>query len=446
MHKRTLICIGLLCVALLTVLSSFWFANVDWSKEHFLQLGNVTILQFGVLAISMFGYWYFGPKSNNWKDYKTLLIVAIIVRIAVIPLSPYTSNDVDRYLFDGKIALSGFDPYRTSHDNPALAKLRQEWPTPNEHAKYPTLYPPGAIALYAVSATSGPEYAELTWKFLSSLAGILLLLVMVCLLIKMNKLKHISLIALSPLLIIETGIGAHVDIFSALAIASALLFWYQDKLKSVGIALGIGALIKLVPILLLVPLCFYQPNLKRFFSIGLSALLVLCVGYGIAFSLSMHPIGSTPIFFEKWRNASPLFDVLNNFVQGKDLFYLIISIILLALIAIAFFAWRNRNNNKTTLIKYMQLAIVLPLLLSPVIFPWYLVPLVPLFALRPTAFLTCWFLILPITYEVLNQFACCNQWAPQQWPTYLLALGLSLGFLVDCFVFRDKFRKLETYA
>ncbi|NEQ69503.1 MAG: DUF2029 domain-containing protein [Symploca sp. SIO2D2] len=443
MSRQQIASAGSLSVAAISIAASLWMERIDWTQSPILPLGTLTIIQYSLLALCMVGYWNAGPKTNNWKDYRALLAVAIVARLALIPINPYTSNDIDRYLFDGKVALSGYDPYRLNHNDPLLSQLRQEWATPEEHAKYPTLYPPGALGLFASAAASGPQFAEISWKIMSALAGIAFLLVMVCLLKRVNKLRHLSLVALSPLLIFETGVGAHVDIFSALAIAVALLFWQQDKLAHTGIALGVGALIKLVPALLLVPLCFGQSSFKRFFTIGLPAMLMIITGYSVAFALGMHPIGSTPVFFEKWRNAAPVFDVLNTYIKDKDLLYLIIAILIFTLCLIAYKSWRIQANKTRETIKYMQISIAIPLLLSPVVFPWYLLPLAPLFALQPNAFLAAWFVLLPFTYEVLNQFACCDNWAPQQWPVTLLAIGLAAGFSIDRWLFYKRTQCLK---
>jgi hypothetical protein len=436
---------GLLVVATVIVSLSGWLAKIEWSAT-LASLGSITVAQYSLLSLVMFAYWYLGPKSNNWRDYRALLAIAVLVRLILVPISPYTSNDVDRYLFDGKVALEGHDPYRTPHNDPTVAELKEHWPTPPEHAKYPTLYPPGAIALYASAAATGHEYAQLTWKVLTSLASIALLFIMVLVLTKMQTLKHISLIALSPLLIFETGVGAHVDIFSALAITCGLYFWQKKQLAFTGAVIGVGALIKLVPILLLVPLCFSQKRLKHFFTLGLSAAAVIVAGYGLAFAIGMQPIGSTPVFFEKWRNASPLFEVLNNYITGKLLLFTVVGIILTTLGTIALVAWLKRPLYQQDVVGYMQVAIAVPLLVSPVVFPWYVLPLVVLFAIRPSFFMASWFVLLPITYEVLNQFACCNVWAPQQWPVYLLGLGLVIGFIIDRLLSYKQVKRHKHYA
>jgi hypothetical protein len=58
-------------------------------------------------------------------------------------------------------------------------------------------------------------------------------------------------------------------------------------------------------------------------------------------------------------------------------------------------------------------------------------PLVPLFVLSPNSFLLLWFVLMPFTYEVLNQFACCQLWAPASWPITLLMAGMILGLAID---------------
>jgi hypothetical protein len=426
--------------------SSYWLSNVDWTDTDTLPLGTLTIIQYSIMSIAMFGYWYFGPKSNNWRDYRGLLAVSILIHLILIPVSPYTSNDVERYMFDGKVVLSGLDPYRVTHNDPQVADLRQHWATPEEHAKYPTIYPPGALALYATAALAGPANAEPSWKFLLATASIMLLIVMTKLLTHMQRLRHISLIALSPLLILETGVGAHVDVFSALSIAFALYFWQTKSLHWSGLALGLGGLIKLLPLVLLVPLCFTQPRIKSFLTLGLSASGIFITGYIIAFMLGMHPVGSTPVFFEKWRNASPLFELLNTLMQGKALLYLIVALTAACMGTIALIAQYHRANLSFDPAILLQIAIAIPLLVSPVIFPWYLLPLAVLFAIRPSAFLAAWLILLPFSYEVLNQFACCQNWAPQQWPIYLIALGLLAGLTFDLARSHLNTKGLQTHA
>ncbi len=424
-----------LVIAIVTSAVSFLIADTDWATKNTVGLGWVTVAQYLALSLCMFVVWKFGPQSNRLKDFVGIIAIAIIVRAILVPVNPYTSNDVDRYLFDGKVALSGFDPYRTNHNAPTLKALRAEWPTPEEHAKYPTLYPPGAIGLYALSAASGADNAALVWKSLSFFASALTVIFMALVLLSAGNLKHLSLVALSPILIFEAGVGAHIDAFSTLAVAASLYAYQRKLFVYAGVAIGLGTLSKLLPVLLLLPLFFSMNKLRDATKLVIAALATIGLGYAIAIVLGMQPIGSTPVFFEKWRNAAPLFDLLNIFLSGYTLVFFIALITVGAFVIVTLWTWnQSPKNEKNTLLAIspaLQWVLIVPLLLSPVVFPWYLMVLVPLFALRPTFFLSAWFTLLPLSYLVLNKFACCGIWAPLGWTNYLLAVGLVLGLLFD---------------
>ena len=105
-----------------------------------------------------------------------ILYLGIAVYILLLPMTALTSNDSQRYLWDGAVFISGFDPYITAPNAPDVAALRELWPTPEEHANYATLYPPGALLLFGSSALFGPVYGLWVWKLLASSAAILTLL------------------------------------------------------------------------------------------------------------------------------------------------------------------------------------------------------------------------------------------------------------------------------
>jgi alpha-1,6-mannosyltransferase len=389
-------------------------------NTHF---GTYVLLQFSIMAAAMLAAWRFAPAKNSRHFIRNLLVIGILARLMLIGVEPYTSNDVDRYLFDGRVALTGLDPYRVSNNDPSLAALRAEWQPPSEHAQYPTIYPPLAIALFSFSAAAGAEHAHFLWRTLVTLASILVLVLSALMLKNADKTQHLSLIALSPLLILEAGVGLHVDIFSVLTIVGAILSWQYQRLFLCGLLIGVGALLKMLPIMLLLPLFFIQPNLKRALTLACGAIAILLFGYGLAFLLGFKPVGSLGIFFEKWRFASPLFTFFENRFNTNTLFMISISLAVIACIAIGLISYINKKAiNKTIIVYCLQFSVALPLILSPVVFPWYLMPLVPLLALQPNRYLLGWTLLMPLTYEVLNSFRCCQLWVPALWPVILLVL------------------------
>ena len=447
--------------ALLLVAASFFTEYAVLQDGQTIQsyLGYLVSSQFSLLFIAMLVVWYVGPKSQNLADYKTLLIGAIIARILLFPIDPYMSNDVERYLFDGYIASIGLDPYTINHNDPSLDNAIDQWSPPIEHAEYTTLYPPVALALFTVAASFGPELAQTIWKVMSILGSLATLYIGALILQSMKKLQHLSLIALSPILILESGIGVHVDTFCALFVALAVwsILKYKNQPASsssqylwlTGVFIGLGTLTKILPIVLLAPLVIglIKASFKQACYLLLAAMGTIILGYTLSFALGLTPIGSIGVFFEKFRFGSPYFYwleqllvLLNNSVATSEPWIeeqLILSIataitsviVLSSFIAVTLITWSKSlivmDKNSTLA---MQIALSLPLFFSPVVYSWYLAPLALLVALSPNLPLLVWLGLMPLTYEVLGKWVCCHEWNPAIWPLSLIAIGLALSF------------------
>jgi len=420
------------------------------------QLGWLTIMQFSLAAGLMLLSWYLLNRReqgfNSSKAIRHLLWVAILARVILIPLPSYTSNDMSRYLFDGQIVLSGLDPYSVTHEAPELKAQRALWQPPAEQAKYVTIYPPMALALFASSALWGPDWGPFFWKLLLSLASLGTLWLGYLLLKRAHKLQHLPLLALSPLLILEAGVGAHIDTFSTLAVCAALWAWQINRSWLCGFFIGLGVLLKLTPLLLLGPLFFafkamrsedeghchkkgwHQHPLVNGFRMGFSAIVTVTSVYLLTILNGFQAVGSLEVFFQKWRFGSPLFSALESLLSASSIWVCTLVFIAFGLLSIAIFSWiqlqRNRENYRPqSFIPLFQWVLALPLLISPVVFPWYLMPLIPLLALSPNFWLLAWVCLLPLTYEVLGLFASQHSWMPATWPLIAIASGILIGLI-----------------
>lgn len=411
-------------VVLLLAMASYYLAAMVQVKPTY-YVGYYTMLQYSLMAIAMLLAWKSAPEAISLKDIKWLLIIAVAARIILVDAGSYASNDVDRYLFDGRIVVEGLDPYRVSHDAKTLEDLRAKWHPPSEHAKYVTLYPPLALALFTFAASFGLSYALLAWKLIILSASLATLFFATKVLINAKKLQHLSLVALSPLLILEANIGLHIDTISTLAVVIAIYAWQQHKIILTGIVIGLGTAIKVVPIMLLLPLVFTMKSLGNATKLVFSTILALVLIYAIALLFGLQPVGSISVFFEKWRFAAPLFVSLEHIFTGYILLAAMIVFACCVCIASGSWLWYQRQQlaeNTPLLFGIAQLALAVPLLISPVIFPWYLMPLVPLLALSPNRYLILWMICMPLTYEVLNGFLSEGIWLPAQWPVLLVGL------------------------
>lgn len=356
----------------------------------------------------------------------TILLIGIAARSMLAFAPEFTSNDMERYLWDGAVTLNGFDPYTMAPDNPAVAHLRNMWPTPPEHTAYATLYPPGAIALFSLSAIAGPTTGIMVWKALATFASIASLFFVRAILERRDLSQHFPLFALSPLLLLETGIGGHMDIFVMLSVVVAIHAVDRKNFYLAGLALGIGASIKFLPIILAAPIVVYmrfQPRTVINTVLGIATPLLIL--YGTALFLGMSPIGTISVFFEKWRGGSPVYAVLEHVLTAPHI--LVVQILGIASIAVyaLLTAWRGN------FILAMALFLTAPLLFSPIVFPWYLSVLAPFVALCSSATLFFWLATAPLTYEVLNGWRSIGVWDQASWPLWIIGAMFIFGFLID---------------
>lgn len=390
------------------------------------SIGTQVVAQMLLAYALMFLVWWRMPNDPDQRIVSMLFVSAILCRVLLIFIEPYTSSDVSRYLFDGRIALEGLDPYRVAHDQPQLAELRAQWQPPPEHAKYTTLYPPLALALYSFAASFGTTLALLVWKCLTTLASVAICFIAYKSLQKAKLLQHFPLIALSPILILEAGEAAHVDVFSALCVLISIYAWQHQRLGLAGLAIGIGVTIKLLPLMMLLPLWFACRSWRSRVNLMLGCAISTTVVYASALALGLRPIGSISTFFSKWRASSPLFHWLEPNL-GTALPYVAVVIGGCTILLIALYAWRIKQLSFSSLALIAQASLAVPLLISPVVFPWYLMPVAVLFAFRPNSFIALWMITFVFTYEVLNDFLCCGIWAPSAWAINLIGAGFVIG-------------------
>ena len=366
---------------------------------------------------------------QNLIPARSTLMLSLLACAILGLLLPYTSNDAQRYLWDGAVFLSGADPYITAPNDPSVADLRALWPTPEEHAGYPTLYPPGGLSLFALCALAGPIYAIWVWKLMTTAAAMLTLVLTYRLLLARNMTRHFPLIAFSPLLLLEAQVGAHIDIFSALGIIAGLCCIEKDKIFLAGVIIGLSATIKFLPAVIVGPYLFYlKPRQALKLFIG-SAGTWMSI-YLITFGFGYRPLGLLPTFFEKWRGGAPIYPVLEGVqsIFGASNRALMIGVLGIAVLGFSVSALLARNRNIDVAI---LLSLSLPLLLSPILFPWYLLALMPLFALRPTFTAFAAITLAPLSYIVLNRWLFERVWEQTAWPAYVLLAGLIIGIVLD---------------
>jgi len=78
------------------------------------------------------------------------LVFAALFRLAIIFSPPYLSDDIFRYIWDGRVQAAGVNPYRYIPAEEPLAQLRDEeiYTHINRRESVRTIYPPIAQAAF----------------------------------------------------------------------------------------------------------------------------------------------------------------------------------------------------------------------------------------------------------------------------------------------------------
>lgn len=350
------------------------------------------------------------------RDVVVLAITGIVCRLALVPVPPFTTHDVMRYMFDGAVALAGFDPYTVAPGDLRLVGLHAVWPSALEHARYPTLYPPLALWAFSSCARFGPEVAWLVWKAVIGIASV------VTLVVGRNIMspRGYALLALSPLLVLEGGIGGHLDVLCVMAVMLAVS---ETTPMARGGWLGVGVLLKLTPITLLAPFVVYAlPAPWRALRLFGAALLVVALGYGVATLMGYQAIGSLQAFFGGWSFGSPWFVIeapLN--IPRPWVLRIGMAVAVTAIAVSCWLAFRRKLGSA------LVLAACAPYLASPVVFPWYACSAAALVGLSPSLVASVWMATLPLTYEVIDRFDVDGSWFPARWPIVVMCVAVALA-------------------
>jgi alpha-1,6-mannosyltransferase len=181
-----------------------------------------------------------------------VLAVAALMRIAVLSEPPSLSDDIYRYVWDGRVQAAGINPYRYIPVDPHLAALRDQtiFPDINRSTYAHTIYPPLAEALFFVVTRVSERLVWVrTAMVLIEAAGIALLIRL--LLLKAMPPERILLYAWHPLTVWEFAGSGHLD--AALVALAALALWAHARKWATlaGVALGSATLVKFFPLVIL---------------------------------------------------------------------------------------------------------------------------------------------------------------------------------------------------
>jgi hypothetical protein len=304
-----------------------------------------------------------------------ILLTGVLMRLTVIGIDPVASDDVYRYIWDGKVQVHGLDPYRYAPADSAVHHLHSELlPSRINFPEMRTVYPPLAEWIFAASYRLGGE-SVLAFKIPLLLADLLTMLLLLRLLRRLGMPgEMVAVYALSPLPTLQFMVDGHLDALGFPFLVAFVLLYHSRHNAVAALALGASAAVKLLP-LIHIPLLLRQAWERREIAWMAAPLLpaLLYLPYLLA---GGHPFESLAVYSEKWTFNASVYGV-TTWMFGDPVWGRFASMGVFV-IALGALAWRKRP-----LVASMAAATMLFLLCTPTVHPWYATWLLVLLPLYP---------------------------------------------------------------
>jgi alpha-1,6-mannosyltransferase len=373
------------------------------------------LLSFGaLLALCLYAY-----KQAEQVSITQWFIVAVLLRLLLLPAIPSLSDDFYRFIWDGRLLLAGEHPFAhipswyMQAQAPSVPGITRELYQQLNSPEYHTIYPPLHQATFYLAALVGQEnilanLVVLRTPIILAETGTLWLILKLLQHYKMPK-KRFLLYALNPLVILECTANLH---FEALMVFFLLLgtyllnrFFKQQRksfliISATAFACAIAS--KLLP-LMFIPFWFRKLAFRPF--------LTFLLG-GIAFCLLLFLPLYNAIFLRGLQNSLSLY--YQKFEFNASLYYLFreagywftgYNIIgtagplmaLLALSCILLFSLGCKAR-RISLPAGMLWAYAIFLLFSLTVHPWYIIPLLAFSLFTRYRFPVLWSGLIFLTY------------------------------------------------
>ena len=341
-------------------------------------------------------------------DIRWLIGFAILFRLLFLFAVPVLSDDIYRYIWDGRLLAGGINPYEYLPGEVIgrVPGVDGEFFQLLNSPHYYSVYPPVAQFVFWVSAVLFPGNLEgsiLVFRLFVLLAevGIFFLLFFLARQYRIHP-ANLFWYALNPLVILELAGSLHLEVFMIffVLLAISLLSINRTVTASVAFALAIG--VKLLPLMFL-PLMIKRLGFKKafvFFTFtGAFTLLLFAplMGGPLVKGLS----SSLGLYYQKFEfNAGPWFLVREigywvkgyNIIQSTGPWLAILSGILI----IAY--TRYDYQKKILLTEAAAILSCIYFSFSTIIHPWYIVPIVALFSLSRRKLGVVWSFFVFFTY------------------------------------------------
>ncbi|MCK9279529.1 MAG: hypothetical protein M0P71_02815 [Melioribacteraceae bacterium] len=353
-----------------------------------------------------------------------LLGIGIIFRIFLLEVNPIGSDDVFRYIWDGKVQANGINPYLYAPNNPALNFLHTATlPSLINFPNMPTIYFPLSEILFFIAYLIGGE----------SINGIKFLIILfefgtIFLIFKYlrennHSIKYALLYVLCPLPIFQFIIDSHVDIFGIYFTALFFYLYFGNKKLGAFAALGLSIAIKPTIGLFLPILFLHEETIKEKLKSILIPITVISILF-IPYIFNANPFEALILFSKNWMYNGFIFDIINIMLRNNQESRMISGGIFLFSYIVLLFANYDIKDK-------LYFSVILLLIFSPVVHPWYVLWLVVLLPFVPKWSGIVFAATLSLTSFTLLSYKNYGVWVEYKWLVMLEYLPVVILLILE---------------
>ncbi len=340
----------------------------------------------GLYAVNALIYLYWLATVRDKQMVNRLSVGAILLRAVFISAPTPLSDDVYRFIWDGKKILHHESPYASlPADEPGFDK--KLFPKLNS-PKYYSVYPPVNQLFFTVGGyfyRQSETAAIIAFRLMLILSEIIMLIFLRKLLISLKMAQWKALIyAANPLVIVEISGNLHFEGIMLLFVLLSFWFYVKKKMFRAGVLFALAVGVKL-SVLLLLPYLFwlYRYRLAMFIS-GLAATCFAIFGYFLFFKDdAAHFLQSIDLYFHSFEfNASVYYIIraIGEYFSGYNPIQTVgtwLGIVSAAgILGIYLWSIMRQIDRDTFTFCPLLWAYGLYLLLATTVHPWYVINLV----------------------------------------------------------------------
>jgi hypothetical protein len=358
--------------------------------------------------------------------------LAAVLALLALGLAPQLSDDVWRYLFEGRVVAAGHNPYRLAPAAPELAHLRDATWVRIPNKEVPAVYPAAVqwVLAASVSVLPGPLGVKIAFGACAMLAFAALWR-----LLASTGLPPARAVVFGwcPLLWLECAGEGHTDSLAVLFTVVALWASIAARPGLAGAALGLATAAKLLP-------CVLLPFVARRGARAVTGFLVaLGLVYLPFFGEPPALVAATVEYAARWRANDSAYALLHGLTEllmapfragegyggpfaGMEV-QRVAKVPLFALgVALLWRCWRRAESPERTAFLFFAFFVAC----TPTMHPWYVVLLLPWLCFEPRPGLLLFTGTVALAYHVLPGWLAAGVWKENAW----LKAGEYLPFYV----------------